>query len=167
MLTAYSVHIFCFSGPILGTAIIFILAVVGYWLLMILVWLVAPARFLFELLFRLFSSTPHNDTSIEIQLLPHESVGRKPLNALEYLLQSNASASASNGSPQLYNYLHYADVIRLKMVSKYVRTLVKYSKVVMPEIIRLMTCTPETKTDCWACKDQICKVCILIPHHCH
>ncbi|OAP58042.1 hypothetical protein AYL99_07132 [Fonsecaea erecta] len=56
-------------------------------------------------------------------------------------------------------YSHYADYMRLFGLSKYVRQALQSSVDHGVENIRKMTCNDGEKSECWACRGQICSAC--------
>ena len=55
-------------------------------------------------------------------------------------------------------YSHHADYMRLFGLSKYVRQVLRSSVDHGVENIRKMTCNDGEKSECWACRGQICSV---------
>ncbi|KIY00178.1 uncharacterized protein Z520_03863 [Fonsecaea multimorphosa CBS 102226] len=72
------------------------------------------------------------------------------------LLQQKAG-----GSCLMLAYSHYADYMRLFGLSKYVRQALQSSVDHGVENIRKMTCSVGEKSECWACRGQICSTCTV------
>ncbi len=66
----------------------------------------------------------------------------------------------SMGALLMPSYLHFADVVSLSMVKALRGTLVQGGGDDL-ELLRKRTCVNGSKTDCWGCGNQICKVRLL------
>ena len=56
--------------------------------------------------------------------------------------------------------LHYADTVFLSLVSQALRQMIfpPYIRAVKSETLRIQSCKNGTKTECWVCRTQICRV---------
>ena len=63
-----------------------------------------------------------------------------------------------SGDSLLVPYLHFADVISISMVKAVRATLSTRTRGFDRDLLRKETCINGSKTDCWGCGNQICRV---------
>ncbi len=68
-----------------------------------------------------------------------------------------------SGEALLIPYLHFADVFSLSMVKALRPTVSTQTLGFDRELLRRETCINGSKTDCWGCGNQICRVCLELP----
>lgn len=63
--------------------------------------------------------------------------------------------------------LHYADIVSLSLASKALRQVIfpPYIRAAKSEMLRIQCCEDGTKTECWICRSQICRVGVLTIVH--
>ena len=93
-------------------------------------------------------------TTVELDSTRQVSDDRKQC-TLEIILSCYSSVldSVTTG-------LHYDDIVNLGLVSKTIRNALGANS---PETLRIASCVNGTKSECWSCRKQTCRV----PSPCH